>query len=56
MAVVKRLIQILSTMDVTFTLGALFVVGEVNSRSTSSVRTRLDEKKMLIKLVDRENS
>jgi len=55
MAVVKRLIQVLSTMDVTFTLGALFVVGEVNSRSTSSVRTRLDGK-MLIKLVDRENS
>ncbi|GAA6064635.1 hypothetical protein JCM10212_003360 [Sporobolomyces blumeae] len=31
MAFVKRLVQVLSTMDVTFTLGALFVVGELMS-------------------------
>jgi len=40
MAVVKRLIQILSTMDVTFTLGALFVVGEVRYPLTFSVQRR----------------
>ncbi|GAA5961282.1 hypothetical protein JCM3765_002898 [Sporobolomyces pararoseus] len=31
MAIVKRLLQVLTTMDVTFTLGALYVVGELMS-------------------------